>query len=81
MIWVFPEYGGQIAVTIGKMKAVRQGLKTKKPGAWEVYDLSSDVSESKDVSTDQVAFIAQVEELLSREVSTNTIFPLEFKPQ
>jgi arylsulfatase A-like enzyme len=34
MVWVFPEYGGQVAVRIGGMKAVRQRLATKAPGAW-----------------------------------------------
>ena len=32
MIWVFPEYGGQVAVRLGDFKVVRQGLKTKTPG-------------------------------------------------
>ncbi len=77
MIWVFPEYGGQVAVTIGERKAVRQGLKTKKPGPWEVYDLAKDFSESKDASAVNAEFIAQVEELLHREVSDNATFPLE----
>jgi arylsulfatase A len=77
MIWVFPEYGGQVAVTIGQKKAVKQGLKTKKPGTWEVYDLANDISESKDVSLVNADFIVQVEELLRREVSDNPTFPLE----
>jgi arylsulfatase A-like enzyme len=76
MIWVFPEYGGQVAVQIGDLKAVRQGLKTKTPGAWEVYDLARDRGEARDIARDHADFIQQVEALLRREVSDNHVFPL-----
>ncbi len=85
MVWVFPEYGGQVAVTIGEMKAVRQGLKTKRPGDWEVYDLSRDLGEANDVASFNAQFIAQVEQVLRREVAENAAFPLDIpgltKPQ
>lgn len=76
MVWVFPEYGGQVAVTIGEMKAVRQGLKTKRPGDWEVYDLSRDFGEANDIASSNTQFIAQVEQVLQREVAENAAFPL-----
>jgi hypothetical protein len=53
MLWVFPEYGGQVAVRIGKVRIVRQQLNTKKPGEWEVYDLSKDRSEATDIASDR----------------------------
>jgi arylsulfatase A len=77
MVWVFPEYTGQIAVRIGDKKAVRQGLKTKKPGAWEVYDLAKDWSEKNDIAASSAEVIQQAEEVLKREVSENPIFPLD----
>jgi arylsulfatase A-like enzyme len=77
MVWVFPEYTGQIAVRIGDKKVVRQGLKTKKPGAWEVYDIASDRSEKTDIAADSAAVIGQAEEILKKEVSENLIFPME----
>ncbi|MGE3310744.1 MAG: arylsulfatase [Limisphaerales bacterium] len=76
MIWVFPEYGGQVAVRIGSMKAVRGGLKMKSPGAWEVYDLAADAGESKDMASERPEFLATVVDLLRREVSENPVFPL-----
>ncbi len=76
MVWVFPEYGGQIAVRIGKLKAIRQNLKTKKPGAWQVYDIEADPSEEHDIASSQKELIAEVEALLKREVSENKNFPL-----
>ena len=76
MIWVFPEYGGQVALRIGDYKLVRQKLKTKTPGNWEVYDLSQDRSEKHDLAATRLDLIAQAEDILRREVSDNKVFPL-----
>ena len=76
MLWVFPEYGGQVAVRIGDMKLVRQKLQTKQPGGWEVYDLVKDTAEKNDIAADSAALIQQAEEVLRREVSPNDNFPL-----
>jgi arylsulfatase A-like enzyme len=79
MIWVFPEYGGQVAVRIGDFKLVRQNLKPKgkqPPGPWEVYDLAKDRSEANDLSAQRADLIQQAEEILRREVSENALFPV-----
>lgn len=76
MIWVFPEYGGQIAVRIGNDKAVRQRLASRNPGPWEVYRLTDDPAESKDLAANSAAFISQVEALLRSEVAENSLFPV-----
>jgi arylsulfatase A-like enzyme len=77
MIWVFPEYGGQVAVRIGDFKVVRRNLKTKTPGPWEVYNLASDRAESRDLADGHADLIQQVEQILRREVDENPIFPLD----
>lgn len=76
MIWVFPEYGGQVAVRLGQFKVVRQNLKTSNPGPWEVYDLDSDRGESNDLADSPGDLIQQCIEILRREVAENTVFPL-----
>ncbi len=76
MIWVFTEYGGQVAVRLGNLKLVRRGLSTKKPGDWEVYDLSKDIAESQNIAAMHATEIQQAEEILRREVSENRRFPL-----
>lgn len=76
MLWVFPEYGGQVAVRLGGMKLVRQNLKTKKPGPWEVYDLTQDPGETRDLAADHADLIEQAEVVLAREVDDNAVFPL-----
>lgn len=76
MVWVFPEYGGQVAVRIGDLKVVRQGLQTKTPGSWEVYDLRTDPTEAHDVAAQHGEVIERVKEVLRQELSENEIFPI-----
>jgi arylsulfatase A len=76
MLWVFPEYGGQVAVQIGDMKVLRKNLKRKNPGPWEVYDLIKDPAESRDLAAEHPDLIKQTEDILRRETSANAVFPL-----
>lgn len=76
MLWVFPEYGGQVAVRLGTFKLVRQGLKTKTPGPWEVYDLARDPGEATNLAASHPELIAQAQAILRREVADNPVFPL-----
>jgi arylsulfatase A-like enzyme len=76
MIWVFPEYTGQVAVQSGDWKVVRRGLKSKKVGDWEVYNLAKDRGETKDLAGQQPDLIAKTIQLLKKEVAENQTFPL-----
>lgn len=77
MLWVFPEYEGQVAVRLGDFKGVRQKLKTKSPGPWEIYDLVKDPGETTDLAAQHPELIQQAEEVLKREISENVLFPLK----
>lgn len=76
MLWVFPEYGGQVAVRIGKLKAVRQKLRSSPPGAWEVYDIEQDPGESRDLASQRPEFIKAADALLRKETTENAVFPV-----
>jgi arylsulfatase A len=76
MLWVFPEYGGQVAVRIGGFKLVRQNLNTPNPGPWEVYDLAADRAEANDLAASRPDLIRQAEAILRREVDDNARFPV-----
>ena len=76
MVWVFPEYGGQVAVRLREFKVVRQGLRTSTPGPWEVYDLSTDVAEAHDLANERPDLVREAAEVLRREVAPNDVFPL-----
>jgi arylsulfatase A-like enzyme len=76
MLWVYPEYGGQVAVRIGDFKVIRQGLKTKRPGPWQVFDLENDPMETRDLAAAKPELIEEAVTLLQREVAPNDKFPM-----
>lgn len=77
MVWVFPEYGGQVAVRMGDMKAIRKDLSRKPVGNWEVYDLGSDWGETRDLAQTRPEVIAQAERILKTQTAANPVFPLK----
>lgn len=76
MVWIFPEYGGQLAVRMGDFKAVRQGLKTKSRQPWEIYNLAADHGETSNLAATRKDLVAQAEAILKRETAENAVFPL-----
>ena len=78
MVWVYPEYGGQVAVRMGDLKVVRKNLAGKKPGAWEVYDLSKDPAEKDDIAAGNAAAIEAARAVLREQDAGNALFPLDW---
>ena len=76
MIWVFPEYGGQVAIQDTDWKLVRVGLATKKPSAWELYHISEDPTEERDLSASQPEIVQRLAGMLREANSNNKIFPV-----
>ncbi len=78
MVWVFPEYGGQVAVRMGPMKAVRTNLhRPELVKAWEVYDLVQDPGETSDLAAQRPEVVAAAQEILEREMNENATFPVK----
>lgn len=77
MIWVFPESGGQVAVRWGDWKLVRQKLKSRSPGPWELYDLANDPGEKNNVAAEHPEIVQQLKDILRRETDDNRIFPVD----
>ena len=50
LMWDFPGYGGQLAVRMGKWKAVRRGLRRKPDAPLQLFDLENDIGETTDVA-------------------------------
>jgi arylsulfatase A-like enzyme len=67
MIWVYPEYGGQVAVRIGDFKVMRTAIKSKNPGEWEVYDVANDRNETTDLAASQPRLIKKAISILERQ--------------
>ena len=77
MLWVFPEYTGQVAVRLGDFKVLRRNLNAKKPGPWQVFDLAKDPNETTNIADVHPELITQAVEVLKRETSPNEIFPVK----
>ncbi len=63
LYWEFHEGGYAQAVRMGRWKAVRHGAS----GAIELYDLSTDPKETKDLAAKQPALIKRMTEIMRRE--------------
>lgn len=78
MVWVFPEYSGQVAVRFGNWKLIRRGLKRKNkgPDAWELYDMVNDRGETTNVADEHPDVVAEGRAILRDQADDNPIFPV-----
>ncbi|MDR2981799.1 MAG: arylsulfatase [Puniceicoccales bacterium] len=76
MVWVFPEYGGQVAVRIGDFKVLRRNLNKKNPDSWEVYNVVKDIGEKENLASKRADLIKKAVEILENGNKTNNVFPL-----
>jgi arylsulfatase A len=71
----FPDYGGQQMVRLGRWKAVRQNLR-KDPGApVELYDLETDIGETRDVAAVHPDIVEKVRRIMIEEHRVSKEFP------
>ena len=66
LYWEFPEYGGQQAVMIGNMKALRRDMH-KGNDSFELYDLSADPRETNDLAAENPELIERVNAIVEKE--------------
>ncbi|MFO0884980.1 MAG: arylsulfatase [Pirellulales bacterium] len=77
-----PGYGGQQAVRMGNWKGIRRNLnpgakaKETAPGKLELYDLSQDPNEQKDLAEEHPEIVARILELMQKEHEPSEEFPL-----
>jgi arylsulfatase A-like enzyme len=55
----------------GKWKAIRQKVKSKKPGDWELYDLDADRAEATDLAADHPEIVKKLEAAYRQDRSPN----------
>ncbi len=63
----YPEKGGQLAIRMGKWKAVKTGLKQDVHRPRELYDLESDPAEQKDLSAQYPDLLARFDAIVKKE--------------
>ena len=75
----FPSYRGQQSIRVGNWKAIRQNLMPRKGETpvikTELYDLSTDITESHDVAADHEELVAYLEKLMATNRSPSAEFP------
>ena len=57
----FPEKGGQVGIRFGNWKGVRTNVKKDIDAAWQLFDLSNDLSETKDIAGEHPAVIKKMQ--------------------
>lgn len=75
LYWEFHEQGGKQAVRMGDWKAVRRNLVRDPDAPVELYDLSTDPGETRDVATDHPEIVGTMLEIMKREHTTSELFP------
>jgi arylsulfatase len=79
LYWEFPGYGGQQAVRMGDWKAVRQNMlrdDNPEPLETQLYNLESDIGESKNVADDYPEVVKQLERIMANARIPSEVFPM-----
>ena len=75
LYWEFPSYGGQVAVRMGKWKAIGKGLLKNPDNPIELYDLEIDVAEQQNVAPEYPEVIQQINEIIKTSRTPSEKFP------
>lgn len=70
----FHEQGGKQGVRLGKWKGVRLNVKQDKHAAVELYDLETDLGETKDVAADHPDVVRRIEQIMGESRTDSDVF-------
>lgn len=74
----YPENGGQLAVRMGNWKGVKKNVRKNPDGAWELYDLSKDPTESNNLANQYTAVVEEMKAIATREHMHPHVLDWEF---
>ncbi len=74
----FCEKSGQIAIRMGDWKGVKSNVKKNKNAPWEIYNLKTDVNETKDLAAENADLAQKFEEIAKKEHQNAHIKEWEF---
>ncbi len=66
LYWEFPSYTGQQAVRMGKWKAIRSNLLSRKSDI-KLYDLETDIQEQNDIAAQHPDVVSKIKEIMEKE--------------
>ena len=64
LFWDFAGYGGQLAVRMGQWKGVKRGLQQDANAPLELYDLTTDIGERRNLAAEQPELVARLEQIM-----------------
>lgn len=70
MYWEYPEKGGQMAVRLGNWKGVKTELNKNAKAPWQLFNLETDESETKDVAAEHPELLKQFDAIVKKEHHT-----------
>lgn len=76
LYWEFNAKGDKQAVRIGNWKAIREGLMKNPNAPIQLYDLSTDKKEEKNLAKKHPEIVKQALEIMEREHIENKLFPI-----
>ena len=79
LYWEFPARGGSQAVRMGNWKGVRSDANKGFDTPIELYDLSTDLEEKKNVSKENPAIVEKISAIMQRAHSPSPVFPFKFE--
>jgi len=79
LFWEFHEQGGKMAVRMGNWKAVRLNINKTPQGETELYDLSDDIGETKNVAPANPDIVRKIEEIMKEAHQPSDNFQFIFE--
>lgn len=79
LFWEFHEQGGKMAVRMGNWKAVKLNINKTPQSAAELYDLSSDIGETKNVASSNPDIVRKMEEIMKEAHQTSENFKFTYE--
>ena len=76
LYWEFTARGGNQAVRMGKWKAIRKNLQKNRDAPIELYDLSNDLGETKNIADQNPDLAAKMKKLMMQSHEHSDLFPL-----
>lgn len=79
LYWEFHELGGKIGVRIGNWKAIKHDVDKDPQRPLELYDLTNDTGETKNVASSHPDIVKMMEEIIKQAHIPSDVFPFAYE--
>jgi arylsulfatase A len=79
LYWEFHEQGGKVAIRTGNWKAVKRDIDKIPQGVTELYDLSADIGETKNIASSNPEIVLKIEAIMKQAHTSSEVFPFAFE--